>query len=317
MRRRIGILALFPAFLLLVGVVACEKGSPVAPSGTILTISADPTRTSADGTSTITVVARKPNGTPVSAGTQIRMTTTLGRIQELIETDDQGIARTLLQGDGRRGVATVTARLFTSGEGTSVTVEVVLGEVPGSITLQASPSSVPVTGGIVELLALVRDSLGQLLAGAGVNFQTEIGTLRSGGGVLFTDARGEVRDVLTVTEADLSSITAPTFQVRAQVGGSGGNLVQATFQIRIQSSAPIASFLARSAGGFKVFFENTTQGAEPISYQWDFTNDGTIDSTVKSPTHDYGNAGTFTVRLVASNSAGTDTEIQTVTVPVP
>jgi len=53
-----------------------------------------------------------------------------------------------------------------------------------------------------------------------------------------------------------------------------------------------------------VFFINTSSGGvPPLTYAWDFENDGTIDGTEREPWHYYGNTGTYTVRLVVTDSA--------------
>jgi len=50
---------------------------------------------------------------------------------------------------------------------------------------------------------------------------------------------------------------------------------------------------------------------QPTSRQWDFENDGTIDSTATSPTFVYTTPGTYSVRLVATNEAGSVTRTKT------
>ena len=40
-------------------------------------------------------------------------------------------------------------------------------------------------------------------------------------------------------------------------------------------------------------------------WQWDFDNDGVIDSTLQNPTHTYDKPGTYSVNLTVSNSSGT------------
>lgn len=310
--------AVFALLLAVLG-AACDEVSPVAPTGTTLTVSANPTRIDPGGTSEITVLARKENGSPVNPGTQIFLTTTLGAIDELAATNDNGIARATLTGDGRVGVATVSA---TSGDTETITTDVEIGSLAGSITLQPSPTTISTataSSTVFTLTATVRDETGQPLEGVAVNFTTQLGSLVSQGRPIFTDADGVVEDTLTVTPQEVSSLTAPTFDVGALVAGPDGDLLEDTFQIRVQSSAPIASFVARRAGGNQVFFDNRSTGAEPLSFEWDFTNDGTIDSTERSPTHDYGGSVTLTVtvRLTATNSLGSDISLQTITVPIP
>jgi len=49
----------------------------------------------------------------------------------------------------------------------------------------------------------------------------------------------------------------------------------------------------------------------PITWSWDFENDGTIDSNEQNPTHIYRIPANYTVSLTAGNAAGTDTETKT------
>jgi PKD repeat protein len=43
----------------------------------------------------------------------------------------------------------------------------------------------------------------------------------------------------------------------------------------------------------------------PTAWQWDFQNDGTVDSTAKNPTFKYTQDGTYSVKLTVTNAAGT------------
>ena len=57
------------------------------------------------------------------------------------------------------------------------------------------------------------------------------------------------------------------------------------------------------------FTDETTGGKPPYTYQWDFDNDGAVDSTGASPTHVYANAGTYTVSLEVTDASG-NTDIE-------
>lgn len=49
----------------------------------------------------------------------------------------------------------------------------------------------------------------------------------------------------------------------------------------------------------------------PTSWAWDFDNDGTVDSTDQNPAYEYGTAGIYSVKLTATNAAGSDDEVKT------
>src|SRR5690348_1607115 len=120
MKYRAVLLLLSFALLLSLG---CDKADPVAPTGSTITLSASPAQvSSARGTSTITAVVRRGNGTPVNPGTQIQFSTTLGTIDPVAETNSSGAASVTLHGDGRPGTAKVTAT--TGNVATAPTVDV-------------------------------------------------------------------------------------------------------------------------------------------------------------------------------------------------
>ena len=286
------------ASLSLALLAACDKTSPVAPSGTLITISATPDRIPSDGSAEIRVVALRPNGTPVSRGTLIRLTTTLGSIPPSVGVDDRGEALAMLEASGQFGVATVSAN---TGGSETATVDVQLGFSPASVTVQVTPNSVPETGGEAELLAIVRDDRGQPLENAEVNFRTEIGTLDSGGGLISTGADGTASDRLIVTSGDLDTVTGDSFQVGVDVGSGGGQLVTTNVSVAIQR-LPRADFTFNTRN-LLVAFEDTTAG-RTTSWLWTFGDGNT--STRQNPTHTYDEPGTYAVTFRATNTLGSD-----------
>jgi PKD repeat protein len=75
---------------------------------------------------------------------------------------------------------------------------------------------------------------------------------------------------------------------------------------------PIANFSATPLNGsapLTVNFTDTSTNS-PTSWQWDFTNNGSVDSTLQNPTYTYNDSGTYTVKLIATNAGGSDTEIK-------
>lgn len=73
-----------------------------------------------------------------------------------------------------------------------------------------------------------------------------------------------------------------------------------------QLPPPTPSFTASPTTGLvplTVQFANTTT-ATAVSYEWDFTGDGTVDSTDVNPSYTYANTGTYSVSLTVVNTGG-------------
>jgi PKD repeat protein len=84
---------------------------------------------------------------------------------------------------------------------------------------------------------------------------------------------------------------------------------------------PVADFTTDVVSGqspLAVQFTDISTNS-PTSWQWDFNNDGTIDSTEQSPLHEFNVGGVYTVNLTVANVAGSDYELKsnliTVTAP--
>jgi hypothetical protein len=227
MRRALQLLLFAPLVLW-----ACDKAGPVAPEGSVLTISASPDRIPSTGTSTITVTARKPNGFPVNPGTTVFLSTTRGTLPQSVTTNDDGVVTAALNGNGDVGTAMVKAN---AGAAEEASIEVQIGIFAASVTLQASPSTISPGGGQVDLVAVVRDDRGVALAGAQVNFTTQLGTLDSGGGLVETDSGGQARDILRVRARDISA-SVNSFEVGVEVPGAEGELITRSRTITIQRS---------------------------------------------------------------------------------
>ena len=73
---------------------------------------------------------------------------------------------------------------------------------------------------------------------------------------------------------------------------------------------PEADFIARPTEGevpLEVQFTDQSVG-EIDEWQWDFDNDGVVDSTLQNPRYIYNEAGTYSISLTVSNSGGSDYE---------
>ncbi len=77
-----------------------------------------------------------------------------------------------------------------------------------------------------------------------------------------------------------------------------------------QPTAPVVNFAASPTAGIEqltVAFVNQTVTYGATSWAWDFDNNGTTDSTERSPTWVYPSAGIYSVKLTATNGLGTNT----------
>ncbi len=100
-----------------------------------------------------------------------------------------------------------------------------------------------------------------------------------------------------------------TFEVRVQVAGADGALIEATDTVTIQRR-PVASFSFQSSG-LTVVFEDTSSG-RPQQWRWNFGDGNT--STLQNPSHAYSEAGTYTVTLTVTNSIASDTRSEIISV---
>ncbi|HEX4955865.1 MAG TPA: PKD domain-containing protein [Thermoanaerobaculia bacterium] len=311
MRSRI--LALTAALVAL-GLTACDSATPVAPTGAMLKLSITPVEIALNGSATVTVEARRENGQPVNQGSEITLSTTLGRLDAtVLFTDERGFATTTLRGDGRIGEASVVAR---SGAVESTAVMVQIGRLASNVTLQTSPTTIPETeDATVNLLAVVRDGQGQPLPNVSVNFLTDVGQLNSGGAFRTTDNRGEAKDTLRVSTEDVNVLSGETFTVRVQVSASGGNVASDDATITI-ARRPIASFTVQQ-NRLIVTFTDTSTGGRPTEWFWDFDFAGVPNvstSRLQNPTFTYSAPGTYVVFFRATNATGSGETTRQITV---
>lgn len=189
---------------------SCDSANPVAPQGTVLTVTANPLQIGLNGQSIITVTGFRPDGNPLFPGTQVLLSTDRGTLQPLdesvpggvsvVEVDERGQAMARLLADGRTGEATVEASLTSGGDaGTaSVTVQIGLSEENRpSLLISANPSEIAVQQ--TSRISLLGRNADNTPVGAGqrIRLTADLGTLRAPGVAesstiaVFTDSDGE------------------------------------------------------------------------------------------------------------------------------
>ncbi len=246
MKKRIYLLLLL-TLLPLISVLSCDDANPVAPSGTVLIVTANPSAISVNGSSTIVVTGFRPDGNPLHPGTQILLSTNLGTLQPTtVETDNLGKAVAILTGDGRAGSATVTASTPRGGSTTppppsgggtpppptgggggtsSGSITVKIGEdtsTQPTLTLTANPTSIS-PNATSTITAVARNADASLYgAGGVVQFRSSLGTLNPS--TVTTNANSQA--ITTLTAGSLSG----TATVTASLGSSPEKTVDVTIQ---------------------------------------------------------------------------------------
>lgn len=302
MKHRLLLLSLCACTLL-----ACDSANPVAPTGSVLSVNANPTQISLSGDSSrITVTGFKPDGNPLNPGTQILLSTDLGdlfdtavggNLVSTIEVGDNGQAIAFLMGDGRRGPAMVTATLTTGGEATA-TASVQIGSPDDSrpsVVISANPTTIAVRAlSRISLLGRNTDNT-PVSAGQRIRLTSDLGTLVEDGGdgnsptidSVLTDSNGEAFVTYVAGERGGSG----------QVGAILGTSEEATVSITIRDAidslflSPSKNTVDRVEEGDTVVFTATLQDAqgEPVS--------GTIVNFTSE-------RGTFNDNAVPSNAQG-------------
>jgi adhesin/invasin len=261
------LLSLLPA-------LGCDKATPVAPNGTVLTISANPSQIGLNGRSTITIVGRKPDGNPLNPGTEIRLSTNRGTIDSIVTTDDGGRATATFRGDGRQGEAMITA--MTSNAMVMTTIQVGQSDATRpTVLVSVAPSTVPVEG-TATVTVIARNADGTPVgAGQTVILTTTLGTI--------TPARPQTRADGTATATLQAGDQAGTATITAIVGSSAA----ATAMVTIRDAAtdmslqPNPTTIPNTGGTITLTaFVSNSQGqplqGAPVNFQ---SGRGTLDQT--------------------------------------
>ncbi|MGQ0735482.1 MAG: PKD domain-containing protein [Acidobacteriota bacterium] len=279
------------------GLTACDKVPLLAPTQSTLTLSVNTTTLPINGTAEVTATLVEQGGTAVHNGTTVTFTASVGVVEPRDARTENGIARVTF----RAGVQSGTAKIGAfSGSARATEVEILVGGAAAqTVSVRLEPSSVPQTGGTVQVIAIVVDAAGNRLPGAPVIFSTDNGTLGSNSGT--TDDRGEARTTLTTNRQSI---------VRASVAGKEG---QATLTVVTLPTASITVSPAAPLVGLPVTFTVTpgnAAGGNPIqNVTLDFgdggppANLGAITSAT-AVSHVYERADTYTATVTVTDTAG-------------
>jgi hypothetical protein len=277
-------------------VIACDRMPLLAPTQSTVTVTSATLVLPAGGSTDVTAFVAEQSGTPVQNGTVVRFTTNLGRVDPVETQTRNGLAITTFHAGDVSGVADVRATSgaaggTASGSGTTATttnaVQISVGAAAvDAVVLRANQTSIPFSGGSIELTATVTGVGGRVLPGVPVTFLSSEGTLNPTSGI--SDGAGEVRSTLTTNRAA---------NVTAKAGTKDSNQIA----IVRREAPPVASVtLAATAGTITVGIGQSfsfvatvtvtggeTNEARPVSYRWDFGDDTSVTTSGNTITHVY------------------------------
>jgi parallel beta-helix repeat protein len=121
-------------------------------------------------------------------------------------------------------------------------------------------------------------------------------------------------DVMSAENPTWTYTAAGTYTVKLIATNDGGSNTNTKNAYIVVDEIPVpdVDFTASPRTGSKpltVFFTDLSTG-NPYNWDWDFNNDGVIDSHDPQPSYIYTAPGTYTVRLTAYNAGGSSTFIK-------
>jgi hypothetical protein len=295
--------------VLAVGLAACDKVPLLAPTNSAITLSASTRVLPLNGSTGLSAFVTESSGTPVQNGTTVRFTTTLGSVEPVETQTINGLAVATFLAGSSSGVADVRAVSGgATGTGAATTtnlVQITIGAAAiTGVVVQASPSSVPASGGSVEIIATATGANNLALGGVGVTFSTTAGTLSATAAT--TDSNGQARVTLTTNRAAT---------VTARVGSFSGSV---DVTVSPTASVTLTATPASPTTGQPVTLTVTpaTGTAPSVTITWGdgASTDMGLVSAARSVTHPYSNAGSYTITATATDSGNTFSTSTTVTV---
>jgi PKD repeat protein len=111
----------------------------------------------------------------------------------------------------------------------------------------------------------------------------------------------------------ISAAAVPGLSSISVTAPKGAGTLTDGFTVYAPPQADFSAGATQVATGQTIgFISSSLGGIPPLTYAWDFDNDGGIDSTNQNPSYSYGVDGTHTVSLKVTDSSGnSDTETKT------
>lgn len=281
--------------------IACDKVPLTAPTESKITLFSSATFVPANSSAEITASVIESAGTAVQNGTLVTFTSTVGTIEPREARTNGGKVTVKLVAGAVSGKAQI--RAF-SGSAQSDAIEVAIGGAAvESLLLSASPSTVPASGGSIEIVAVVLDASGNRISGVPVSFSASTGVVSPTSAT--SNDNGEARSRLTTNVASDISASAGAKTATTKVTVSNAPVVRVTL-------SPTSTRVGQAVNA-TVDINASATGATPLRSAVIDWGDGSSQglsvaagavSASETVGHVYRGSGSFTVRVVAIDVIG-------------
>ncbi len=212
-RARLSVLLAVLAFATL---ASCDKVPLTAPTESTIELAISTTVVPINGTAEIIASVIEKAGTPVHNGTVVTFTATFGTVEPREAQTHGGKATVKFIGSSQSGTAKIGAF---SGASRAEEIEIKVGAAAAErIAVRADPTTVPATGGTVQLIAIVTDASGNPLRGAPVVFSADSGSLASN--TVTTDEFGQAQTSLTTNRETIAKAAVAAKEARSRLKSS-------------------------------------------------------------------------------------------------
>ena len=306
--------------------ISCERVPLLAPNGSTITLTSSANAVPTGGTAQLIATVIEAAGTPPHSGTHVIFTTTLGSVFPTeMETDINGRAIAVFRAGDANGMASITASSGAASVGAANALKIAVGSAAvGDMTLGASPTTLPATGGSSTISATVIDISGNRLPGVPVGFTVDFGSVSPSNST--SDGNGVATTILTTSRTSKVTATAG-IGITGGTGttGSTAKTKDITVQVNVGPSVTLsAPTPATPAVGQPVTLTVTitapgTTGSPirsaSISWGDGLTTTLGTSATAQPVQHTYGRTGTYTIIATVTDVNGdVGTAISAVTV---
>jgi Bacterial Ig-like domain (group 1)/PKD domain len=291
---------------------ACDKVPLLAPVESTVTLSVNTTTLPINGTAELLATVIEPAGTPVHNGTLVTFTSSVGVVEPRDARTENGTARATFRAGTQSATAVINAF---SGSARAEPVEVLVGGAAATtVSVRAEPSTVPSTGGTVQIIAVVIDVSGNPLPGAPVVFSADNGSLSATS--ILSDANGEARTSLTTTRETVVTARVAAMTGTVTVRAINPPAVTITISANPLVGAPVTFTIAAPATGNVITQAVIDFGDGSPTESLGVIPPGGSAATV----HRYQRADAYVVRVTSTDSSGiqgTSTTVVNVTRATP